>query len=99
MKMTMYLFRDQYRKRGEVKLKPAYSLPLSERMTTKVKMSEAVPHLQSWVNAKHSRHLTIVLINKLNYLAGLSQTYILRQSRNPYLTHFLNDSFLNQERY
>lgn len=43
----MYLFRDQYRKRGEVKLKPAYSLPLSERMTTKVKMSEAVPHLQS----------------------------------------------------
>lgn len=46
MKMTMYLCREQYRKRGEVKLKPAYSLPPSERMTTKVKMSEAVPHLQ-----------------------------------------------------
>lgn len=54
--------------------------------------------LTELVNAKHSRHLTMVLINKLNYLAVLSQTNILRQSRNPYLTHFLNDSFLNQER-
>lgn len=73
--------------------------PTDERMMIKVRMNKAVPHSQSRVNAKHSRHLITVLINKVNYLAGLSQTYLLRQSRNPYLTHFLNDSFLNQERY
>lgn len=95
----MHLCRDQYRNNGEVKLKSAYSLPPNERTMNKVKMSEAVPHLQSWVNEKHSRHFTMVLINKLNYLAILSQTNILRQSRNPYLTDFLNDSFLNQGRY
>lgn len=72
--------------------------PTNERTMIKLRMNKAVPHLQSWVNAKHSRHLVTVLINKLNDLAGLSQAYLLRQSRNPYLTHFLNDSFLNQER-
>lgn len=72
--------------------------PTDERMI-KVRVNKAVPHSQSPVNAKHSRHLITVPINKVNYLAGLSQTYLLRQSRNPYLTHFLNDSFLNQERY
>lgn len=95
----MHLCRDQHRNKGEVKPEPAYSLPPNERTMSKVKMSEAVPHLQSWVNEKHSRHLTMVPINKLNYLAVLSLTNILRQSRNPYLTDFLNDSFLNQERY
>lgn len=43
MKMTMYLCRNQYRNKEEVKLKPAYSLPPSERTMIKVKMSKAVP--------------------------------------------------------
>lgn len=47
MKMTMYLCRDQYRNKREVKMKPAYSLPPNETKMIKVKMSEVVLHLES----------------------------------------------------
>lgn len=46
-KKTTYLCRDQERRTGQVKLKPAYSLPPSERMMIKLRMNKAVPHSQS----------------------------------------------------